>query len=358
MMGGKVEQAANWVNKEVIQPVGNFVGETVEAIANDPLPFIATVALTSVGVPPYLASAAVTAARGGSMEDIVIAAGSAAAGQAVGQAAGAGASSAGASATTAKIAASAAGASTTVVTAALASGQPLDKALEAGLTAGALAGGTTGVIEAGQYALAPPDTGQGIKAVPGKSSQLSKDAGLGEPGISQPSLLGDQTKVSGTGFTDKVPTGGGQGLTVDPSTALYTSRFTPSTGRVRGTEEGGLQPAYTSAADSSGIAPSTPYQESRTVTDVIEKPISPTTEAIAKPIIRSGLSELFGLGPKVPGAPSAGDSSGVAQTATTGTSVGLTGAGGAGEIESKESGKKRSSVWNEESLRLKDALGV
>jgi len=40
---------------------------------------------------------------------------------------------------------------------------------------------------------------------------------------------------------------------------------------------------------------------------------------------------------------------------TTGTSVGL---GGRGEIESKESGKKRKTVWNEESLRLKDALGL
>jgi hypothetical protein len=40
---------------------------------------------------------------------------------------------------------------------------------------------------------------------------------------------------------------------------------------------------------------------------------------------------------------------------TTGTSVGL---GGRGEIESKESGKKRQTVWNEESLRLKDALGL
>ena len=31
---------------------------------------------------------------------------------------------------------------------------------------------------------------------------------------------------------------------------------------------------------------------------------------------------------------------------------------GAGEIESKESGKARQNVWNEASLRLKDALGV
>jgi hypothetical protein len=293
------------------------------------------------------------------MEDIVISAAATYAGGEVGKAAGAGATSAGASATTAKIAASAAGASTATVTASLASGKSFDESLKAGLTAGALAGGTTGVIEYGKEALAPPETGQGIKAVPGKSSQLSKDAGFGEPGITEPSLLGDQTKVSGTGFTDKVPTGGGQGLVVDPATVLYTSQFTPSTGsRVRGTEEGGLQPAYTSAADSSGIAPSTPYQEPRTVTEVPEPPISRTTEQLARPVVSGALSELFGLGPKVPGAPSAGDSSGVAQTATTGTSVGLTGAGGAGEIESKESGKKRSSVWNEESLRLKDALGV
>lgn len=352
-MGGKVEQAANWVNKEVIQPVGNFVGETVEAIANDPLPFIATIALTAVGVPPPLASAAVTAARGGSMEDIVIAAGATYVGGEVGKAAGASATSAGASATTAKIAASAAGASSATVTASLASGKSFDDSLKAGLTAGALSGATTGVIEYGKEALAPPETGQGIKAVPGKGTEL----------------FGDQSKVSGIGLTDKVPTGGGQGLTVDPSTVLFTSQFTPSTGRVRGTEEGGLQPAYTSASDTltppsfdTSLAPSTPYKEPRTVTEIPEPPISKTTEQLARPVVSAALSELFGLGPRVPGAPSAGDSSGgastVAQTATTGTTVGLTGAGGAGEIESKESGKKRSSVWNEESLRLKDALGV
>lgn len=47
--------------------------------------------------------------------------------------------------------------------------------------------------------------------------------------------------------------------------------------------------------------------------------------------------------------------------ATYATSVGttgLTGERGAGEIESKETGKKRKNVWNEASLRLKDALGV
>jgi hypothetical protein len=168
-------------------------------LLNDPLPFIATIALTAAGVPPPLASAAVTAARGGSMEDIVIAAGATYVGGEVGKAAGASATSAGASATTAKIAASAAGASSATVTASLASGKSFDDSLKAGLTAGALSGATTGVIEYGKEALAPPETGQGLKVVPGKGTEL----------------FGDQTKVSGTGLTEKVPTGGGQGLTAE-----------------------------------------------------------------------------------------------------------------------------------------------
>ena len=335
-MGGAVKAVKNVAS--AAEDVVSGTVKTVEAIAEDPLPFIATVALISVGVPPELASAAVTAANGGDMKDIVTSAATAYVGGQAGQYAGAGASSAGASATTAKIAASAAGASTATTLRELDNGKPFDEALATGLKSGAIAGGTTGVIETGKAALAPPETGQGIKAVPGKGTNL----------------VGDQSKVSGTGLTDKVPTGGGQGLTVDPSSVLYTSQFTPSTGRVRETEEGGLQPAYTSAGDSSGITPSTPYQEPRTVTQTPEPVISKTTEMLARPIIAGGLSELFGFGPQVPGAPSVG----VAQTTTTGTTTGLTGTSGAGEIEGKESGKKRTNVWNEESLRLKDALGV
>jgi len=342
-MGGAaraVEKVASGAEKVVSGAV-----KTVEAIAEDPLPFIATVALISVGVPPELAAAAVTAANGGDMDEIVSSAATAYVGGQAGQYAGSSAASAGSSATTAKIAASAAGASTATTLKALDDGKPFDEALDAGLKSAVVAGGTTAVIEGGKAALAPPETGQGIKAVPGKGTNLA----------------GDQSKVSGTGLTDKVPTGGGQGLTVDPSSVLYTSQFTPSTGRVRGTEEGGLQPAYRSGADyltpesfDTSIAGSTPYKEPRTVTQTPEPVISPTTEMLARPIIAGGLSELFGFGPKVPGAPSVG----VAQTTTTGTTTGLTGTSGAGEIEGKESGKKRSNVWNEESLRLKDALGV
>ena len=364
-MGKKAEQAANWVGSKVEQ-AGNFVSSTIENIINNPLPVIETIALAYVIGPEALnlglssgssaavSSAAISAANGGDMNQIATAAVAGYAGGTAGESAQAGATSAGASIETAKIAASAAGASTATVVSAVASGQPLDKALEAGLTSGALAAGTTGVIEEAKSALAPPETGAGIKAVPGQGTQL----------------LGDQTSVSGLGLTEKVPTGGGQGLTVDPNIILPSSlaQYGTNTGKVRGTDTGGLQPAYTSAADTltpssfdptiTGTSTSAAYNEPKTVTQTPEPVISKTTESLARPVISSGLSELFGLGPKVPGAPAAGGTSGIAQGATTGTTTGLTGERGAGEIESKETGKARQNVWNEASLRLKDALGV
>lgn len=337
-MGKKVEQA------------GNYLGKTIENIVKNPLPFIETIALTYITGNPYLANAMVTAANGGSMEDIAIAAAATYVGQQAGSSVSGSATNAGMSATTAKIAASATGASATAMTTSLAKGKSFDEALQDGLTAGALSGGTTGIIEAGKYALTPPETGQGIKVVPGKGTEL----------------FGDQSKVSGTGLTDKVPTGGGQGLIVDPNIILPPSmtKYGTDTGKVRGTDTGGLQPAYKSAADmftpesfDKTLTPDVGYKEPTTVTQKQEPVISKTTEKIAEPFVRGALSDLFGLGPKVPGAPSAGGVS-YAPTVTSGITTGLTGERGAGEIESKETGKQRQNVWNEASLRLKDALGV
>ena len=336
----------------VVDPVVNTIEKTIGNVLANPLPVVETIALTSVTGDPTVAAAAVSALNGGDPKQIATAAVAAYAGQEASSAANAEATSSGASASTAKIASSAVGASTATVTSALASGQPLDKALEAGLTSGALAGGTTGVIEAGKAVSASPYTGQGVKVVPGQGTQL----------------FGDQTSVNSLGFTDKVPTGGGQGLVVDPNTILPSSlaKYGTNTGQVRGTEEGGLQPAYKSASDyltlpsfDPSLAPPTPYKDPTTVTETQEPVISKTTEALARPIISGALSDLFGLGPKVPGAPSAGDSASapISQGVTSGTTTSLTGERGAGEIEG-EGGTNRKNVWNEESLRLKDALGL
>jgi len=66
---------------------------------------------------------------------------------------------------------------------------------------------------------------------------------------------------------------------------------------------------------------------------------------------------LFILGGKQPKAPTKPTSTTVLGQAL-GTTTGLTSSRGAGEIEGPSTGKKRKKVWNEETLRLKDALGV
>ena len=67
--------------------------------------------------------------------------------------------------------------------------------------------------------------------------------------------------------------------------------------------------------------------------------------------------DLFILGGKKPKAPPSKTPTSVLSQAL-GTTTGLTASRGAGEIEDPSTGKKKRKVWNEETLRLKDALGV
>ena len=101
----------------------------------------------------------------------------------------------------------------------------------------------------------------------------------------------------------------------------------------------------TESADTTQPAPSAPSEAAPAEEKAAEQPASKKTPS---PITYTGVTPLaqtlgtsFSLG-----AP------------TSGITAGLTGERGAGEIESKETGKQRKNVWNEASLRLKDALGV
>jgi len=101
----------------------------------------------------------------------------------------------------------------------------------------------------------------------------------------------------------------------------------------------------TESADTTQPAPSAPSEAAPAEEKAAEQPASKKTPS---PITYTGVTPLaqtlgtsFSLG-----AP------------TSGITTGLTGERGAGEIESKETGKQRKNVWNEASLRLKDALGV
>jgi hypothetical protein len=69
---------------DVVEDVVDFVGEAVEkvgdvvqAVLDDPLPVLLSVAGSFVGIPPFVTMGAVTAAKGGDLEDIVLSMGTA-----------------------------------------------------------------------------------------------------------------------------------------------------------------------------------------------------------------------------------------------------------------------------------------
>jgi len=264
-------------------------------------------------------NAATTLAMGGTPEQALKSAATAAAGAGASSAVAAELAQAGTSAASVSIGASAAGGGAAGGVQAAVTGQDVGEGITKGALAGAVtAGGTQAakdIYSAGQqyaasqpgyvppvdYSVAPAPTGggQGLKASVDTSPGYSLATTNGEPGI--------KATPSQTGYELFAPsaTGGEPGLKI--------------TGKLPDTF----------------------------------KPLSTLSDTLARGVGKSLASTLLeGSSPVSAGAPA--EAGGV----TTGTSVGLTGERGAGEIESKESGKKRKNVWNEASLRLKDALGV
>lgn len=76
----EVAKAAETVVKPIVkavEEVGQSVAKTAEAVAKDPLPVLVSVAAQAVGIPAPLTAAALTAAKGGSIQDIALSAGAA-----------------------------------------------------------------------------------------------------------------------------------------------------------------------------------------------------------------------------------------------------------------------------------------
>lgn len=278
-MSKAVKKVTSTVTKTVSKAV-KAVENTVSNVIKNPLPVIETIALTSIGVPAPVASAAVTAANGGNVKQIAT---SYLAGEAGGQAAGLAGSqvqAAGYSQTMAQVAASATGASVSGTLGALAQGQSLPQALQVGLEGAVVAGATTASVE-------------GVKAGLAQGPQQAGEARLRVPMQGNYQLGGDLAQVpSQIGFTEKVPTGGGVGFVADPS-VLYSSRFAP-TQPVRGTAEGGVQPAYQSAGSlitPAGLSQYTsPYMERP---DFVPSPLGSTEEKLLGEALGTAFGSLF-----------------------------------------------------------------
>ena len=75
-----VFEAVGDVVEDVVEFVGEAVekvGDVVQAVLDDPLPVLLSVAGSFVGIPPFVTMGAVTAARGGDLEDIALSMGTA-----------------------------------------------------------------------------------------------------------------------------------------------------------------------------------------------------------------------------------------------------------------------------------------
>jgi hypothetical protein len=77
---GDVVEAVGDVVEDVVEVVGDVVekvGDVVQAVIDDPLPVLLSVAGSFVGIPPAVTMGAITAARGGDLEDIALSMGTA-----------------------------------------------------------------------------------------------------------------------------------------------------------------------------------------------------------------------------------------------------------------------------------------
>jgi hypothetical protein len=282
----KVTKAAT----SVVSKAVNAVSNTVSNVVKNPLPVIETVALTAVLGPAgaglstataaTVSSAAVSAANGGDIKQIATAAAAGYVGGEVAGMAGSQVQAAGYSQTMAQVAASASGASVAGTLGGLAQGQSLDQALQTGLESGFVAGATAASVS-------------GVKSALAQGPQQAGEARLRVPMQGNYQLGGDLAQLpTSVGVTDKVPTGGGTGIVVDPS-VIYSSRFAP-TQPVRGTAEGGVQPAYQSAGSlitPAGLSQYTsPYTERP---DFVPSPLSSTQEKLLGEALGIGFGSLF-----------------------------------------------------------------
>jgi hypothetical protein len=318
------------------------VEDTGQKLLDNPLPVLETAALTYVGVPPEIASAAVTAANGGSVQNVAAAYVGSVAGQAAGAATGTELASQGYDPSTVNIASSAVGASASATTKALANGQSLEDSLKAGVQSGVVGGLATAGTEVVKSAVETPIAGTGLKSIQGEGTTL---------------FAPDQ---GGTGLTSNVPTEGGQGLYGDPNSILPSSlaQYATAPSQQKAGASGQLVPRYTAGQDSITPTGMEKYSTSETTPTktgpAMTESLSPEASKTLQAGLGIGLSGIFAPSGTTKRTP---DTSTLI-SGTSGTTPGSQALGQALRVGDagvpvfggdKEEGKK--SGWNVESLR-------
>lgn len=317
---------------KAIEDISATISNVSDVIQKNPLPVIEAVAIIAAGpevgallgvseaAGTAIASAAVQAANGGDINQIATAAAAGYAGGYAGQYAGSQALAAGASPQLADIAASA---SSSAASTALQGGSPEDVLKAAG--AGSIAsevGGQTGSKILGSVA--------GQSALERKPEQIAISVGE--------QALGDYLKSPTFDTPPPVQAPLDQ-------TAAEDARLARQEAKIAGSEKGAYMP------EGSFVAPVEEPKQGAYL------PSEPSSKMNVIPETSPGqYAYSFTNLPAKPRTGSAASTQALGQA--LGTTTGLTAFRDAGEIEGTGSGKPRRKVWNEESLKLKDALGV
>ena len=202
--------------------------------------------------------------------------------------------------------------------------------------------GGTAPISAPQ-APSPAPVSAPVAATPSEAQTPTPTA---PQGISIPDQI---SQVSGGGAGAGGGAGGGVGDTGTPTTST-DQRIIDLISQPQAPVEGTL-PEVTIRPEAEAPAPIVAETPTKEPTAEIPEPPSPKVDT-REPLFITG-----GVAPKISSGQVLAQVLGV-QPYTSLPTTGLTAARGAGEIESSETGGKRQNVWNEASLRLKDALGL
>jgi hypothetical protein len=390
-MSKATKKAENAVNKAI-----QDVGKAGQAIIDNPLPIIETIAVTAalgpegvglastVGAPASAAisSAAVSAANGGNISQIATAAASAGVGaevtQLVAPEVGSSTIPGAATGSTNPLASAAGGAASGATQAAL-TGQDVGKAA---LTGGLVSGGAAAGAQGASSLLSPGEMSRtGFKAQPSVGNPLDTYGTGTSLDFVQPRATvldpttGQQIPVSndlGASLSTKInqygqsliPTEGGLGLVGDPNAILPPSllQYATAPGQYRAGSSGQLTPAYESGG--SVISPpgyeeyALPGENQPAETLSAEPQYTPGLSKEAQDALQSvlgfGLNAL--LSPKASGSTRAGQAANT--LATTGTTSSTTGGEPGGTELDPSTGKKPQLVWGDEYKSLKEGLNI
>jgi hypothetical protein len=234
--------------------------------------------------------------------------------------------------------------------------------LSGAVVGGAVTGGPTGALVGAAGAAGAPKpeetektiSGTGLKGV---GSTPTKDT---DPfGVKADYTFPEQP---GLGLTENVPTTGGLGLYADPNLILPESlqAYKTAPSEMKAGEDGALVTRYTSG--SASVVPESLQQYLEEGEPIGQKFVSEPQTYTTQTQDKTGSDLSIYSGKSAKGGERQATQLGTTLQApfypTTTLGQALTGYRGAGEIEGQKTGKPRRDVWNEESLRLKDALGL